>query len=252
MKYFLLMLFMSMGSSMATATVKEIETRDGDTILKGKLVYQNKFNEKLPAIVVIHNWMGISDETMQKAEEMSKAGMNAFVADIYGVGHTPKNAEEAKTISTRFKADLPLLRKRVDLAVNELKKLNVKNIFVAGYCFGGTAAIEYARTGKSFNGAIAFHGGLSASFDDSKIKAPLLILHGAIDPTMSKADVDNFLMSLNKNNVDYNFVSYSGAVHSFTDTTKKGSNANQQSAYNDTAAKRSWQSFKLFVEELSK
>lgn len=251
MKYFLLMLFM-LGSSMVNATVKEIESKDGDTVLRGKLVYQNKFNEKLPTVVILHNWMGISDETMQKAEEMSKAGMNAFVADIYGVGHTPKNAEEAKNISTRFKGDLPLLRKRVDIAVNEMKKLNVKNIFVAGYCFGGTAAIEYARTGNPFNGVITFHGGLSASADDAKIKVPLLILHGAIDPTMSKADVDNFLANLNKNNIDYNFVSYSGAVHSFTDTTRQGANANGQSAYNAIADKRSWQSFKLFVEELSK
>jgi dienelactone hydrolase len=54
--------------------------------------------------------------------------------------------------------------------VNEMKKLNVKNIFVAGYCFGGTAAIEYARTGNPFNGVITFHGGLSASADDAKLK----------------------------------------------------------------------------------
>lgn len=251
MRQLLCALFLA-GISMANAAVKDVQYKDGEILLNGKLVYQNKFVASHPSVVVIHNWMGISDETMQKAEAMSKAGMNVFVADIYGQGQTPKNMEEAKIISTRFKNDPALLRKRVELAVEELKKLKVSSIFVAGYCFGGTAAIEYARTGNKINGAISFHGGLNSSVDDSKIKTPLLVLHGAIDPTISKNDLDNFLASLNKNNVDYNFISYSGAVHSFTDETKKGPNANSLTAYNLIADKRSWQSFKLFVEELSK
>ena len=233
---------------------KEIIYTDGKTELQGQIIYKNSTHlEKAPVIVVIHNWLGITDETILKAHDMANQGYVAFVADIYGKDVRPKDSKEAGATAGLYKNNLDLLRKRVGLAVKEAKKLKSTNIFVAGYCFGGTAAIEYARSGASdVRGVISFHGGLYPSSDDKKIKTELLVLHGAVDPTIKDSELEEFLRSLDKEKIRYDFTSYSGAVHSFTDTTKKNEPKDSASRYDQKADARSWNAFNFFVKDLSK
>lgn len=256
MTTFLAMTFM-MSTQASELIKKDIIYKDGKTELLGQMIHKSDIKKNAPVVVIIHNWMSITDETILKANDMANEGYIAFVADIYGKEIRPKDAKEAGAAAGSFKSNLPLLRKRVELAVKEAKKetkkLESKNIFVAGYCFGGTAAIEYARNGASdIRGAVSFHGGLYPSTDDKKIKADMLILHGAVDPTMKVTEVESFLKSFDEAKVRYDFTSYSGAVHSFTDTTKKAEPATSASRYDKKADERSWNSFKFFITELSR
>ncbi|HRE33294.1 MAG TPA: dienelactone hydrolase family protein, partial [Candidatus Berkiella sp.] len=98
--------------------------------------------------------------------------------------------------------------------------MNGKKIFVMGYCFGGTGALELARSGVPLLGTVSFHGGLSSLSpnDASNIKGPVLILHGADDPMVPPAEVAAFKEEMKNGNVSYEFVEYPGAVHAFTNS----------------------------------
>lgn len=254
LKSLLMSLFLST-TAMADIVVEKIIYKDGSDTFEGVVAYDNKINKKVPGVMIIHNWLGISDETISKARDVAKLGYVAFLGDIYGMGVRAKTPQEAGALAGKYKSDLKTLRARSLLAINELKKnkhVDPSKIFVSGYCFGGTAALEVARSGADILGAISFHGGLYPSADDKNIKSEILVLHGAIDPAVKKTDLDGMLKSFDDNNVNYDFVAYSKAVHSFTDKTKVGKEASASNAYNKKADERSWDTFKNFLSELSK
>jgi dienelactone hydrolase len=120
-----------------------------------------------------------------------------------------------------------------------------------GYCFGGTAALELARSGALVAGVVTFHGGLGSPTpaDARNIKAKVLALHGADDPYVPEAEVKGFEEELRAAGVDWQLVKYSGAVHSFTNPDAGGDNS-KGAAYNATADRRSWEAMKAFFAEV--
>ena len=241
--------------SQAQIRAEHVAYKDGNTSLKGYLVYDSKSAAKRPGIVVVHAWKGLDPFVMKKAEELARLGYTAFAADIYGQDNQPKDAKEAATTSSRFKKDRPLLRRRVQLAVNELRKhktVNKQKLAAMGYCFGGTAVLELARSGSDVLGVVSFHGGLdSEGKQKEKIKAKVLALHGADDPFVPEKDVKHFEDEMRQAKVDWQLVKYSGAVHSFTNP-EAGSDPAKGSAYNKAADRRSWEAMRDFFAELFK
>jgi dienelactone hydrolase len=120
-----------------------------------------------------------------------------------------------------------------------------------GYCFGGTCSLELARSGADLVGAVSFHGNLSTPDPDDakKIKARLLVLHGADDPVVPPEEVEEFIDEMRKAKVDWQLVSYGGAVHSFTNRMA-GNDPSRGVAYNALAEARSWQAMKDFFSEI--
>ena len=144
----------------------------------------------------------------------------------------------------------------VNSGFNLLKKnplTDTDKMAAIGYCFGGTTVLELARSGTNLKGVVSFHGGLdSPSPQDGKnIKAKLLILHGADDPYVPSKDVDAFIKELKDAKVDWQMVSYSGAVHAFT-MPEVGNDVSTGAAYNENADKRSWENMKIFFNEIFK
>lgn len=260
MKYLLLVTLLFSMSANAKIKTEVLEYKDGDTVLEGALVYDEallKKKKKLPAVVVVHNWMGVNDYVQMRAEQLAKLGYMALVADIYGKGIRPKGPAEAGPLSGKYKAgDRKDMRSRATAAFNVLasdKRVNTNKISAMGYCFGGTVALEMARIGLPLAGVISFHGGLTAvKPDDAKnIKSPVLILHGAIDPYVPVAEVNQFQKELNDAKVNYEFVAYSGAVHAFTEKAA-GDDITKGAAYHAQADKKSFEAMKSFLAEVSK
>lgn len=240
-------------TAQAKVKTEKVEYKSGELTFEGFLAYDTASQGKKPGVMIIHNWMGVTAETESKAIEVAKLGYIAFAGDIYGKGIRPKDAVEAGALAGKYKADLKTLRERAALAILELRKnkrVDASKIFVTGYCFGGTAAIEVARSGADVKGVVSFHGGLTPSTDDKNIKGQVLILHGAVDPYISKADFDGFVKGMNDAHVNYELNSYSNAVHSFTEKGA-GNDNSKGAAYNETADKRSWIAMKEFLAELS-
>jgi dienelactone hydrolase len=241
-------------SALAEMKTQTIEYKDGETVCEGYLAYDGATKNPRPGILVIHDWMGVAPYSKGRAEQLAQLGYVAFVADIYGKGVRPKDAQEASAEAGKYKADRALLRRRVNAGLTQLnqqKLVKPGQIAAIGYCFGGTTVIELARSGADVRGVVSFHGGLDSPnpTDGKNIKAKILALHGADDPFVKPADVAAFQDEMRQANVDWEMVYYGGAVHSFTHPGA-GTEKSKGAAYNEAADKRSWQAMKDFFAEI--
>jgi len=235
---------------------ENIEYKDGSVTLEGYIAYDESFKDTRPGIIVVHEWTGINDYTKMRCEMLAKLGYFAFAADIYGKGNRPKSGEEAGKLASLYKNDRVLMRQRINLALDELKKqklVNTDKIAAIGYCFGGTVALELARSGADIKGIVSFHGGLDTPnpADAKNIKAKILVLHGGDDPYVNAEQVSSFKKEMVDAGVDYQIFIYGGAVHSFTNPNS-GNDPSKGAAYNERADKRSWEAMKTFFTEIFK
>jgi len=233
---------------------KLVEYKQGDTVLEGYLAVDDAIKGKRPGILVVHAWMGLDDNAKHRADMLAQLGYVAFAADIYGKGVRPKTKDEAGPLAGKYKNDRALLRARVNAGLATLlaqPNVDTGKTAAIGYCFGGTTALELARSGAQLSGVVSFHGGLDSPTpaDAKNIKAKLLVLHGAADPFEKPADFTAFQKELVDAKVDWQLVQYGGAVHCFTDKTA-GSDATTGCAYDPNADARSWTAMRAFFDEL--
>ncbi len=234
----------------AAIQTKTIEYKQGDTTLEGVLVWDDAVKGTRPGVLVVHQWMGLTDYEKHRAEQLAGLGYVAFCADIYGKGIRPKDTQEAGAEATKYKSDRALLRQRVNAGLTELKSsklVDTKHVAAIGYCFGGTTVIELARSGAELNAVVSFHGGLDSPTpaDGKNIKCKVLVCHGADDPYVKAADLAAFEDEMRGASVDWTLIKFGGAVHSFTQPMA-GNDNSKGAAYNEKADKRSWAAMKLF------
>ncbi len=227
-----------------------VEYKADGAVLEGTLVYDDAIEQPMPAVVIYHQWGGASAYEQKRAEMIAGLGYAAFVADIYGKGIRPETVEQKAGLSSKYKENRELMRERAKAAVDtvrERSEVDDGNIIAIGYCFGGTVALELARSGEEINGFVSFHGGLATPTpeDANNIQSPLLICHGADDPYVPAEEVDAFKKEMNDAGVKYQFIAYPGAVHSFTDWGADSDGAR----YNQAADEASWDAFKSFADE---
>jgi len=248
-----LFLLMTLSAYFSFAQLKPVDYADGDQKLSGFISKPvNAFKNKA-GVLILPAWMGIDDHAKESAEELSKLGYYTFVADIYGVGNKPSNYGEAGQKAGYFKKNIQEYQKRIQLALEQLVKqgANPDEIVVMGYCFGGTGAIEAARTNMKVKGIVSFHGGLAR--DETRaiepISARVLVLHGADDPYESEAEIKLFQNEMRTSKADWEMVYYANAVHSFTDKNA-GTDNSKGAAYNEKADHRSWIALLQFLKEV--
>lgn len=220
---------------------------------EGYIAYDDAVKKARPGILVTHDWMGITDRTKAKVEELAEMGFVGFAVDVYGKGVRPQTTDEAAKLSGGFKKDRTALRIRMQQGLKTLRdqtQVDKQKLLAIGYCFGGTAVLELARAGADLRGVTTFHGGLDSPKpeDGKKIKGKVLALHGADDPFVSATDLAAFENEMRSNKVNWQLIKYGGAVHSFTDKSAGTDNA-KGAAYNADADRRSWQAFKNFLED---
>jgi dienelactone hydrolase len=211
--------------------------------------------EYRPGILLIHDWTGLQDYAKDRARQIAnELGYVCFAADVYGKGVRPENPQECGVQAGIYRGDRTLFRQRLNDALAELRKLpgcHPDHIAAIGYCFGGTGVIELARSGAPVLGVVSFHGGLDSPKpeDGQHIQGKVLVLHGADDPFVSEKNLTAFVAEMNRWNVDWQMVSYGGAVHSFT-KKEAGDNKESGAAYNADADRRSWRHMKQFFTEI--
>ncbi|WP_418264678.1 dienelactone hydrolase family protein [Flavobacterium faecale] len=204
-------------------------------------------------VLILPAWMGIDDHSIESAVALNKLGYNTFVADIYGAGNKPNSPQEAAKIASFYKQNIENYHKRIQLALAELIKngANPNKIVVIGYCFGGTGAIEAARSQMPIKGIVSFHGGLSRNTSRTivPITAKVLVLHGADDPFVSEQEIKDFKSEMRTAKADWQMNYYSNAVHGFTHKDA-GSDNSKGLAYNKEAADRAWKAMLQFFNEI--
>lgn len=230
-----------------------IEYRDGETVLEGYLAYDDSSEARRPGVLVVHEWYGLNDYVQMRARQLAEMGYVAFAADIYGKGKRATTAEDASKLAGPFRSDVSLLRRRTAAGLEVLRgrpEVQKDRIAAIGFCFGGTAVLELARSGADVQAVVTFHGGLATPDpnDARNIKARVLVLHGADDPLVKPQDVEAFEKEMRNAGVDWQLIKYGGAVHSFTNPAA-GTDPSKGAAYNALAATRAWQAMQVFFAE---
>lgn len=238
----------------AAVETKTVEYRQGDSRLVGYLAYPKDVKAPLPGILVVHEWMGLNDYAKRRAEQLAELGYVALAADIYGDGKIAANRDEAGKLAGSYKKDRPLLRARAAAGLAALKAqtgVAADKVAAIGYCFGGTAVLELARSGADVAGVVSFHGGLDSPVpqDAKNIRAKVLALHGADDPNVPPDQVAAFEQEMRGGGVDWQLIAYGNAVHGFTNSANGGDNS-KGVAYNAAADARSWSAMRQFFDEL--
>jgi dienelactone hydrolase len=253
---FLLSPTAGIGVCRAQVIGSDVEYRQDKTELLGYVAYDNSFKGSRPGILVVHEWTGLGSYVKGRCDQLAKLGYVAFAADIYGKGVRPSTHEEAAKVSGIYSNDRKLMRARVKAGLDELVKngmVDRKRVAAIGYCFGGGAVLELARSGADIAGVVTFHGVLAnPDPDDAKdIKCKVLVNQGADDPFVDQKQVAAFVDEMRKTKVDWRLYEYGGAVHSFT-VPEAGDDPSKGMAYNERADLRSWQAMRDFFDEMFK
>lgn len=253
---FPLFLFMIL---MAVPVASEVRTEavaysHGDTELQGYLAWDDGIEGKRPGVLVVHEWTGLNDYARSRTRQLAELGYVAFAVDMYGKGIRPQTTQEAAKQAGIYRSDRQLMRERVSAGLDVLRNnelSDAERIAAIGYCFGGGAVLELARSGADISGVVSFHGNLDTPdpSDAENIQCKLLVCHGAEDPHVSWEQVRAFFDEMSAADVDYQFIAYSNAVHSFTNPNS-GDDPSQGVAYSVTADRRSWEHMKMFFGEL--
>ena len=239
----------------ATPVSKTIGYQIGDQKFEGRLVYDNASKKLRPALLMAPNWMGPTDAAFRKAQELAGKDYVIFVADMYGVGVRPRNADEASAASKQVYSDGAVMRARIEKALDVLKAqagkapIDLKRVGAIGFCFGGANVLELARDGADIAGVVTFHGALAKApgVEEKPIKARILVLHGADDPYVTADQVTAFEQEMREDKVDWQLVKFGNTVHSFTDPDSHNAG---QADYNPVSARRAFIMMHDFFDEL--
>lgn len=225
---------------------------DGEAY-EGVLVYDGSIQDKRPGLLMVPNWMGVTENSLKKAYRAGGSDYVVFVADMYGKAVRPSNADEARAAATYVRSDRALMRERINAALgifkqSDLAVLDSSKMGAIGFCFGGGVVLELARSGTEIGGVVSFHGNLDTPepADAKAIKSPVLVLNGADDPAVPAEQIRAFEQEMRDAEVDWQFVNYGGAVHSFTDPTAATPGRNE---YHPQVAARAFAAMQLFFAQ---
>ncbi len=194
-------------------------------------------------VLIIHDWDGLTEYEMKRADMLAGTGYDVFAIDLFGKGNRPTDTAAKKNETGKLYQDRDRMRRLIVGGLQEARMSNDKKTVVMGYCFGGAATLELARSGQaegiagyaSFHGAIATPEGQTYPSDTP----PILVAHGGADVSVSMEDVAALVRELESAGVPYEIQIYSGAPHGFT---KFGSDQ-----YQKRADEESWKAFSDFL-----
>jgi dienelactone hydrolase len=246
----------------AELKTKDIEYKHGDVVLAGFLAWDDAVattEKPQPGIVVCPEWWGNNGYPHERAKNLAQLGYVAFAIDLYGKGKLTDDPKEAAAWAGELYKDVPKMRARAKAGLDELMKqpqVDKSRLAVIGYCFGGTVALELARTGAPLKAIVAFHPGkIAADGDDkkalednSKIAGTVTICRGEADGFLTADEIKKFHEQMKAAKIDYQILSYAYAVHAFTNP-----DADKYKipgiAYNAKADHRSWEHMKSAFAE---
>jgi dienelactone hydrolase len=237
MRKLLLSLLLGMGAAVAAGDVTyEIGGRE----FTG---YHRDAAEGAPLVVIVHDWDGLTDYEVKRAEMLAELGYEVFCADLFGSGVRPTEIADKRRLTGELYADRNAMRSRLAgaLAAARRKGANTGNAVAMGYCFGGTAVLEWARAGAKLKGFVPFHGGLETpgGQDYSATEGAVLVFHGTADSHVTMDHFADLAKRLEAAGVEHEMITYGGAPHAFS---VFGSDR-----YREGADRKSWKRFTEFL-----
>lgn len=204
--------------------------------------------ENAPLVLLIHDWDGLTDYEVKRAGMLAELGYSVFAADLFGKGVRPTEVKDKKQHTGELYKDRSKMQNLLTAALATAKAQggDTSNAVAMGYCFGGAAVLEMARSGTELKGFATFHGGLTtpAGQDYSQTQGKLLIMHGSADTAITMDQFATLATELEQHGVDHEMVTYGGAPHAFTVFGSE--------RYRKHADQQSWSLFTEFLDTLTK
>ena len=229
----------------------------GGVKLEGYVVWDDAIEGKRPGVLVVHEWWGLDEYARTRADQLAGLGYVAFAADMYGKGKLTEHPRQAQEWAGQVRANVESWRERAGVALNLLRRheqVDAERLAAIGYCFGGATVLQLAFSGEDLDAVVSFHGALPVPSpqDVGRVKASILVCHGAEDAFIPDETVRQFRDALDAEDVDWLMVSYGQAKHSFT-VPGASEEKLRGTAYNRAADERSWRHMReLFEEKLGK
>jgi dienelactone hydrolase len=224
--------------------------RDGDVELRGIVERPEQPNGR--AVLVLHEAPGLGDNARRRTRMLAELGYVALAADLYGGGRTFDGTEAVAQMDA-LRGDPQVFRRRVKAGLDALSEISGQPIgrcAAVGYCFGGLAVLELARSGAPLAAVVSFHGLLTtaAPATAGDIATRVLACTGAKDPLVPLADVAAFSSEMDAAGADWQLIVYGRALHSFTNRNVAGG-ADPRMDYDPAADRQSWAAALMFLDE---
>jgi dienelactone hydrolase len=245
-----------MPSTTALVVQRDVAYEHDETPLTGLAVLPEAPSATAPAVLLLHDAFGISEEMIGNATALARAGHPTFLADLWGGRTLPTSPDEVGPLIGSIAADRDHWMARVAAAADaagRLPELAGRRLVLLGYCFGGSSALEFLRTGADVAGVVAIHAGLDLLAPDWSAASPasVLVCTGAEDP-MATAEMRSTLEAdLSAAGMEWQTHLYSDTVHAFTSPKAADSPAPHLFAYNARSAARAWTATLGFLDELT-
>ncbi|TPW23971.1 dienelactone hydrolase family protein [Marinobacter nauticus] len=253
----ILSLFMTSTQALAEMQTETIEyTVDGQTFT-GYLAWDDEFNQKRPGVLVVHEWWGHNDFAREQAEKLAASGYTAFALDMYGSGKQADHPDTAQKFMQEATSNMEQVKARFLKAKALLQNhdsVDPDRIAAQGYCFGGAVVLNMARMGVDLDGVVSYHGALGSPLqaEAGAVKAKVQVYTGGADDMVPSEQVAGLVREMQNAEVDLTLVSFPGVKHSFTNPNadKVAEQFGMPIAYDEAAARRSWQGTMRFYEEI--
>jgi dienelactone hydrolase len=229
---------------------------DGISMI-GEFFCDASSDEERAGVLVFPEGFGLGDHAKQKARKLAELGYAALACDLHGKGSLVGNIDEVMARIGPLLADPLRIRARASEAMKALlgqPNVDGSRLAAIGFCFGGTMALELARSGAPIKAAVGFHSGLGTvrPGDAKNISGKVLALIGADDPSIDANQRAAFETEMREGQVDWRMYLYGGVVHSFTNPEADALNQPAFARYDAGADERSWQEMlRLFEETLT-
>ncbi len=204
--------------------------------------------EGAPFVLIIHDWDGMTEYEKKRADMLHELGYAVFALDMFGKGVEADTVEKRRALTGALYQNREKMRKLMNAGLEAAKKqgADTSNAVVTGYCFGGTCALELARSGVELKGFAPFHGGLATpegqNYDN--VKGKIIVFHGTADANITMDDFADLAKKLEAAKVPHEMITYGGAPHAFSVFGSE--------RYRKDADENSWKRFTGFIEAMLK
>jgi dienelactone hydrolase len=228
-------------------------TADGLT-MKSELFFESAVAPR-GGVLVFPEAFGLGEHCISRAKRLAAEGYAALACDLHGKGLVVDDLKEAIALLQPMFADPSHTRARALGGLQALAarpEVDTSRIAAIGFCFGGTMALELARSGAHIKAAVGFHSGLATAApktDAKNIKGKIMVCIGADDPMIPPEQRLEFESEMRNAGVDWQMYLYGNTVHSFTNKEAAKRNMPDAIRYNAEADARSWTSLHELLKE---
>ncbi|MGD9239831.1 MAG: dienelactone hydrolase family protein [Desulfobacterales bacterium] len=205
-------------------------------------------SDQAPFLLLIHDWDGLTDYEVKRANMLADLGYAVFALDLFGAGVRPTEVKDKRQHTGELYKNREKMRALMQGALDAAKSrgADIENAVAFGYCFGGAAVLELARSGADLKGFATFHGGLKTPEGQNytKTRGEILIMHGSADNAITMDQFADLTKELEAAGIAHEMITYSGAQHAFTVFGGE--------RYQEAADKKSWKRFTEFLADTLK